>query len=61
MASNLEVSRLIDELRDSLVLVYATMNCSIMLWIGEVELEVVGCRLLDAGTQVVAWHFEKVA
>jgi len=26
----------------------------------EVAVEVVGCRLLEAGTQVVAWHFEEV-
>jgi len=26
----------------------------------EVEVEVVGCSLLEARTQVVAWHFEEV-
>jgi len=25
-----------------------------------VEVEVEGCRLLEAETQVVAWHFEEV-
>jgi len=25
-----------------------------------VKVEVVGCRLLEAETQVVAWHFEEV-
>jgi len=26
----------------------------------EAEVEVVGCRLLEAETLVVAWHFEEV-
>jgi len=26
----------------------------------EVEVEVVGCRMLEVGTQVIAWHSEKV-
>jgi len=26
----------------------------------EMEVEVLGCRLLEAGTHVVPWHFEEV-
>jgi len=26
----------------------------------EVEVKVVGCRLLEVSTQVAAWHFEEV-